>query len=60
MNVILTNVDSVNAILQVNIEKGDYQEKLNESLKTFRKKANVPGFRPGTIPMGMVKKMYGK
>ena len=60
MNVSLTNVDSVNAILQINVTKEDYQEKLDNALKTFRKKANIPGFRPGTVPMGMVKKMYGK
>ncbi len=60
MNVSLTNVDSVNAILQISIAKEDYQEKVNDSLKNFRKKANIPGFRPGTVPVGMVKKMYGK
>lgn len=60
MNVSLTNVDSVNAILQINVAKADYQEKVDNSLKTFRKKANIPGFRPGTVPMEMVKKMYGK
>lgn len=60
MNVSLTNVDSVNAILQITVAKADYQEKLDNALKTFRKKANIPGFRPGTVPMGMVKKMYGK
>jgi len=60
MNVSLTNVDSVNAILQISVAKEDYQEKLNDALKTFRKKANIPGFRPGTVPVGMVKKMYGK
>jgi trigger factor len=60
MNVSLTNVDSVNAILQIKVTKEDYQEKLNDALKTFRKKANVPGFRPGTMPVGLVKKMYGK
>lgn len=60
MNVSLTNVDSVNAILQITVAKADYQEKVDNSLKTFRKKANIPGFRPGTVPMEMVKKMYGK
>ncbi|WP_419034370.1 trigger factor [Dysgonomonas gadei] len=60
MNVSLTNVDSVNAILQISVAKADYQDKLDSALKTFRKKANVPGFRPGTVPVGMVKKMYGK
>lgn len=60
MNVSLTNTDSVNAIIQINVAKADYQEKVDSALKTFRKKANVPGFRPGTVPVGMVKKMYGK
>ncbi len=60
MNVSLTNLDSVNAILQISVAKADYQEQLDKALKTFRKKANVPGFRPGTVPTGMVKKMYGK
>lgn len=60
MNVSLTNVDSVNAIMQISISKTDYQEKVDSALKNFRKKANIPGFRPGTVPIGMVKKMYGK
>ncbi len=60
MNVSLTNTDSVNAILQIGVAKADYQEKVESALKTFRKKANMPGFRPGTAPAGMVKKMYGK
>ncbi|NDW10110.1 trigger factor [Dysgonomonas sp. 520] len=60
MNVSLTNVDSVNAILKIEVEKNDYQEKVDQALKNFRRKANVPGFRPGTVPVGMVKKMYGK
>ncbi|WP_165020431.1 trigger factor [Dysgonomonas sp. ZJ279] len=60
MNISLTNVDSVNAVLQIIITKEDYLEKVESSLKNFRKKANVPGFRPGTVPAGMVKKMYGK
>lgn len=60
MNTSLINVDSVNAILKVEITNADYQEKVSDAIKTFRKKANVPGFRPGTVPAGMVKKMYGK
>ncbi|WP_108823214.1 trigger factor [Dysgonomonas sp. Marseille-P4361] len=60
MNISLTNVDSVNAIIQISVAKADYQEKLDNAIKAFRKKANVPGFRPGTVPVGMVKKMYGK
>lgn len=60
MNVSLTNLDSVNAIIEIDVNKTDYQEKLDKAIKNFRKKANVPGFRPGTVPVGMVKKMYGK
>lgn len=60
MNVSLTNVDSVNAVMKIEVSKSDYQEKVDQALKTFRKKANVPGFRPGTVPAGMIKKMYGK
>lgn len=60
MNVSLTNVDSVNAVVQISVSKADYQEKVDSALKNFRKKANIPGFRPGTVPAGMVKKMYGK
>jgi len=60
MNTSISNVDSVNAIIQITVTKADYQEKVEKSLKTFRQKANVPGFRQGMVPMGMVKKMYGK
>lgn len=60
MDTSLINVDSVNAILKVDVKKADYQGKVDEAIKTFRKKANVPGFRPGTVPVGMVKKMHGK
>ena len=60
MNVSLTNVDAVNAIIQITIGKADYEESVNKSLKNFRNKANVPGFRQGHVPMGMVQKMYGK
>ncbi|MDL2214934.1 trigger factor [Dysgonomonas sp. OttesenSCG-928-M03] len=60
MDTSLINVDSVNAILKIEVKKADYEAKVNEAIKDFRKKANVPGFRPGTVPAGMVKKMYGK
>lgn len=60
MDTSLISVDSVNAILKIEVKKADYQVKVDEAVKTFRKKANVPGFRPGTVPVGMVKRMYGK
>lgn len=60
MNITKENVDALNAILKMKIEKADYEPKLNETLKDFRKKADVKGFRKGMVPMGLVKKMYGK
>lgn len=60
MNVSLQNIDKVSALLTVKLEKQDYQEKVEKSLKTFRQKANKPGFRPGMVPMGLIKKQYGK
>ena len=60
MNVSLQNIDKVSALLTVKLEKADYQEKVDKSLKNFRQKAQVPGFRKGMVPMSLVKKMYGK
>ena len=48
------------AVLTLTIEPADYQEKVQKDLKQIRQKANVPGFRPGMVPMGLVTKMYGK
>ena len=45
--------------IKISVEKADYQESLEKSLKQLRHRANVPGFRPGMVPMGMIKKMYG-
>ena len=60
MNVSLQNIDKVSALLTVKLEKADYQEKVDKSLKSFRQKAQIPGFRKGMVPMSLVKKMYGK
>ena len=59
MNISLQNVDKVSALLTVQIEKADYQEKVEKSLKTIRQRVNMPGFRKGMVPMGLVKKQYG-
>ena len=59
MNISLQNVDKVSAKLTVQFEKADYQEKVEKALKTFRQKANMPGFRPGMVPMSIIKKQYG-
>ena len=60
MNVSLKNIDATKGIVKIEIVKEDYAEKVDKSLRNFRQKANVPGFRKGMVPMGMVKKMYGK
>lgn len=60
MNIVKHDVDACNATLTLTIEKGDYAEKVEKSLKEYRRKVQMPGFRPGNVPMGMVKKMYGK
>ena len=60
MNISLQNVDKVSALLTVNIEKADYQEKVEKVLKTYRQKANIPGFRKGMVPMSLIKKQFGK
>ncbi len=58
MNITLENTDKLNAVLRMKIELVDYEEKVGEVLKDHRKKARVDGFRPGMVPMGMIKKMY--
>ncbi len=60
MNVSLQNIDKVSALLTVKFEKADYQERVDKSLKLLRQKAQIPGFRPGKIPAGLLKKMHGK
>ena len=58
MKVTKENTDEKTAILRIDISEQDYAQKLDEQLKTYRRKANVPGFRPGQVPMGMIKKIY--
>ena len=59
MNIQFEAPDKINGVLTVTIEKEDYNEKVEKTLKDYRKRANVPGFRPGMAPMGMIKKQYG-
>ena len=56
----MQNVDQVSALLTVNIEKADYQERVEKVLKKYRQQANIPGFRKGMVPMSLVKKQFGK
>jgi len=60
MNIVRKDINQSNATLTLRIEKADYTEKVEKTLRDYRKKANIPGFRPGMVPAGLVKKMYGK
>jgi len=60
MNITKENIDALNAVVKVEISAADYQEKVAKILLDYRKKADIPGFRKGQVPMGMVKKQYGK
>ena len=59
MNITKEQIDELNAIVKVDIVKDDYQEKVQSILKNYRKTANIPGFRKGHVPMGLVQKQYG-
>ncbi|REG88920.1 trigger factor [Winogradskyella sediminis] len=60
MNITRENIDALNAVVKVDIAKEDYSDKVEKILVDYRKSANIPGFRKGHVPMGMVKKQYGK
>ena len=60
MNISKENIDDLNAVLKIKIEKTDYEDKVETVLKDYRKKATIKGFRPGMVPIGLIKKMYGK
>ena len=59
MNITFENADKVNGLMTITVEENDFKENVEKTLKDYRKKANVPGFRPGQVPMGMIKRMYG-
>ena len=59
MEFTLTNLDATSARLVVKVVEADYSAQVEKTLKNFRQKANIPGFRPGMVPMGLVKKQYG-
>jgi len=58
MNITKKEIDSLNAVLTVEVDKKDYQPKVDKILKDYKKTASVPGFRKGLVPMGMIKKQY--
>ena len=60
MNITREQIDELNAIVKVAITKEDYSDRVDKILIDYRKNANIPGFRKGHVPMGLVKKQYGK
>lgn len=60
MNITKDQIDDLNAVVKVAITKDDYQDKVDTILKDYRKQANIPGFRKGQVPIGLIKKQYGK
>lgn len=59
MKISFENPDKVNGLLTLTVEEADYKENVEKTLKNYRKKANIPGFRPGMAPMGMIKRQFG-
>jgi len=59
MNITQEKIDDLNAVIKVQLKEEDYQDKIDTQLKEYRKKASIPGFRKGNVPMGMIKKMVG-
>ncbi len=59
MKISFDNPDKVNGLLTMTVEEADYQEGVQKALKDYRKKANIPGFRPGKAPMGMIQRQFG-
>ncbi len=60
MDITTEKKDDLNAILKVHINKDDYEQQVNEKLKEYKKSAKMDGFRPGMVPMGLIKRMYHK
>lgn len=59
MNITQESSGDLTAIIHINLQERDYIEAVNKQLSDYRKKAKMPGFRPGMVPIGMIKKMYG-
>ncbi len=60
MNITRENIDNLNTVLNIRLEKEDYEAKVNETLNDYRKKVRIDGFRPGKVPFGLINKMYRK
>ena len=59
MNISFENPDKINGLMTIVVEEADYKEEVEKALKDYRKRANIPGFRPGQVPMGLIKRQFG-
>lgn len=59
MNISFENPDKINGLMTITVEEADFKEEVEKALKDYRKRANIPGFRPGQVPMGMIKRQVG-
>ena len=57
MNIVRENLEDLTTLLKVTVGEADYNEAVDKSLRTYRRKANIPGFRPGMVPMSIINKM---
>ena len=60
MDIQLEKNSSSEALIKINLKEADYQPKYKEKLNSYRKEANIKGFRPGKVPVSLIEKMYGK
>ncbi|MBK9639607.1 MAG: trigger factor [Bacteroidetes bacterium] len=60
MNILQENIDTLNAVLKVQLTPEDYKPQVDDAIRKYKKKASMPGFRPGHVPENLVRKMYGK
>ena len=60
MNISKTDLDALNAVVTITLDRKDYEKRVDSVLSDYKKNANIPGFRKGHVPMGMIKKQYEK
>lgn len=60
MNIVIENRDDQTSVIKVTVNESDYGQAVDKTLREYKRKANIPGFRPGMVPMGMINKMYRK
>ena len=59
MKVSRNDIDKLNSVLKIEIDKKDYESNVDKVLVDYKKRANIPGFRKGHTPIGLIKKQYG-